>query len=84
MPKPLTEFELEVWKQKISHLTLEECARLYRFAPQGHPVFNVELPLYSLFSTRYTALGGLNSELSHKIGWTEGSKGIPTIEGRSS
>jgi len=79
-PNPPTEFEIEVWKQKIARLTREECARLYRFAPTGHPVFNSELPLYALFTERYSALGGLDAELSHKIGWSEGPQGIPTVE----
>jgi hypothetical protein len=76
-PNPPTIFEIEAWKQKIAHLTREECATLYRFAPTGHPVFSCELPLYALFVDRYRSLGGMDAELSRKIGWEP--KGVPTI-----
>lgn len=79
-PNPPTELEIEIWKQKIAHLTREECARLYRFAPMGHPVFKTGLPLYALFVEHYKALGGLDAELSHKIGWSEGPEPLPTID----
>jgi len=60
---------------KIDAMGHEEMARLYRFAPAGHPYFNMELPYWDRFMERFKSLGGMTPEISKRIGWksTEGS-----------
>lgn len=52
--------------EKMSHI---EMARLYRFAPSGHPYFNTELPYVKFFMKRFNELGGMTPEISKLIGW---------------
>lgn len=58
--------EVKKHKEAIDVMTQEEMARLWRFAPAGHPYFDNKLPLYDYFITRFK---GFNPELSKKIGW---------------
>lgn len=60
---------IEEWEKKIDNMSHEELARLRRFAPSGHPVFNTDYPLYEYFEKRFNELGGMTPEISKKIGW---------------
>lgn len=55
----------------INNLSQIELARLYRFAPSGHPYFDSHLPLYEIFLERFTSLGGMTTEISKAIGWDQ-------------
>lgn len=65
----MTEQEIKEWTEKIQNMSHLEMARLYRFAPAGHPIFDNTLPLYKIFMDRYIAFGGMTTELSKQIGW---------------
>jgi len=57
------------WEKKIDKMTQVEMARLQRFAPSGHPVFDSTLPLYERFKARFKELGGFTPAISKQIGW---------------
>lgn len=59
--------ELQKHKEKIDGMGREEMARLWRFAPSGHPYFKTG-PVYDYFNERFTSLGGMSPEISKKIG----------------
>jgi len=65
----LTDEVIEEWKQTIANMDQEECAKLHRFAPAGHPVFRSGEPLYYIFKARFDSLGGMTPEISKRIGW---------------
>lgn len=65
----MTEQEIQEWKDKIDNMSHAEMARLWRFAPIGHPVFSVELPLFEYFKERFISLGGMTPQISKEIGW---------------
>jgi len=65
----MTEEEIQKWKDKIDKMTRVEMARLWRFAPAGHPIFNKQFPLYEYFKARYDNLGGMSPAISKQIGW---------------
>lgn len=50
--------------QKMGH---EEMASLWRFAPIGHPYFNVTLPMNAVFKKRFEEFGGMTTEISKLI-----------------
>ena len=62
----MEEKEIQEWRDKIVKMSQEDMARLYRFAPSGHPVFNTSLPLNKYFDERFE---GFTSAISKKIGW---------------
>jgi hypothetical protein len=54
----------------IGKLTQVECARLQRFAPNGHPYFRIDMPLVSnAFEAHFKAVGGMTPAVSKFIGW---------------
>ena len=61
--------------QKIRHMSHEEMARLFRFAPSGHRYFDIDGPFWEVFQNRFKGLGGMTNEISKKIGWGEDEKG---------
>ena len=61
--------EIEIWKKKIDEMSQVQMARLRRFAPVGHIVFNSTLPLNEYFEKRFAELGGMTSAISKHIGW---------------
>ena len=65
----MTDLEVKEWKEKIDAMSQIEMARLRRFAPTGHPLFNTTLPLYEYFERRFKKLGGMTSSISKSIGW---------------
>ena len=62
----LTGAEIEEWKKKIDGMSQEDMARLWRFAPSGHPVFVTGSDLFEYFQSRFK---GFTPEISKKIGW---------------
>lgn len=60
---------IQEWKDKIDSMSHIELARLLRFAPNGHPVFNNQYPLYEYSQKRFQSLGGMTPEISKEIGW---------------
>jgi hypothetical protein len=54
---------------KINSMSRMEMARLWRFAPPGHPYFDSSLPYHEIFSKRFKELGGFSPEISKTIGW---------------
>lgn len=47
-----------------------EMARLWRFAPSGHPIFStLNDPLFQIFEERFQELGGMTPKISKAIGW---------------
>ncbi len=64
----MTEQEITEAKAAIDKLTQIEMARLWRFAPRGHPYFNSTLPLHDYFRKRFQELGGMTPEISKGIG----------------
>jgi len=54
---------------KINNMTQIEMARLWRFAPSGHPYFDSRLPYYEVFAARFRELGGFTPGISKAIGW---------------
>lgn len=50
----------------MSHLQM---ARLWRFAPVGHPFFETGSPVGDYFQERFKALGGMTPDISKRLGW---------------
>ena len=69
MVKTYTPSEIRAMKNKINTLSQEEMASLWRFSTSGHPYFRSDLPLFKDFEKRFKKLGGMNCEVSKKIGW---------------
>jgi len=65
-PDSLTEFAEEC--EKIRSWSHEDCARLWRFAPPGHPWFTCD-GLWAEFKAHFFKLGGFTVEISKRIGW---------------
>jgi len=64
----MDEAEIKDWKDRIDGMSQREMARLYRFAPAGHPLFDISLPLYEYFDERFKKAGGMTPEISKSIG----------------
>ena len=62
----MTSEELEQHKKDIDAMTQEDMARLWRFAPGGHPYFVNDTELWRYFNSKFK---GFTPELSKKIGW---------------
>lgn len=55
------------WMTEIDAMSHEEMARRWRFAPAGDRF--LQGPSGAYFLARFTALGGMTTELSKRIGW---------------
>jgi hypothetical protein len=53
-------------KADIDAMTQEDMARLWRFAPSGHPYFNIQNEARDYFDKKFR---GFTPEISKKIGW---------------
>jgi len=53
----------------INQMSQEAMARLHRFAPSGHPYFDMTKPFYRVFEARFKKLGGMTPEISKHLGW---------------
>lgn len=58
--------EIEQEKKIIDSMSQEDMARLWRFAPSGHPYFDRTNPISEYFSKRFK---GFTPEISKSIGW---------------
>jgi len=65
----LTELQITTAKADIDAMSREHMARLWRFAPAGHPYFDRRLPLHEYFAARFEALGKFSPQISRRIGW---------------
>lgn len=57
--------------EKINQMCHCEMAKLWRFAPAGHPYFDGDLPYYAVFKKRFDALGGMTVAMSKSLGWVD-------------
>jgi hypothetical protein len=60
--------QLEEDTHNILAMSREEMARLWRFAPSGHPYFDRTNPASEIFEARFKELGGFSPEISKNIG----------------
>ncbi len=65
----MEESKIEEYKKEIDEMSQVEMARLWRFAPSGHPYFQNDLPLSEYFNARFKKLGGFTASISKEIGW---------------
>ena len=66
----MNEQEIQEIKKSIDKMSQEDCARLHRFAPSGHPIFNKNNgDLYDYFQAHFKKMGGFTPEISKQIGW---------------
>lgn len=65
----MTEEQVLAEKNKIDAMTQMDMARLWRFAPSGHPYFDTALPLHEHFAKRFKSLGGFTPTISKAIDW---------------
>jgi hypothetical protein len=68
----MNEQTLKDWSDKINSMSRIEMARMWRYAPAGHPVFNSKLPLFEIFNKRFKELGGWSPEISKLIDARDG------------
>ena len=62
--------EITRHKNDIDKLSHEQMARIYRFAPSGHPYFDGRYQaIFDHFMERFNKLGGMTTEMSKRIGW---------------
>lgn len=52
---------------RINTLSRLEMARLWRYAPSGHPYFDRQLPFFEVFEKRFAELGGFSPGISKAI-----------------
>ncbi len=71
MMTKLTDQDIIDWTHKIGMMTHVEMCKLWRFAPSGHPIFDSALPLYDIFSKRFTAFGGMTTKISKELGYVD-------------
>ena len=65
----LTDEQIKTYKEEIEQMTRFEMARLWRFAPVGHPFFDNSLPLSDIFNARFfDELGGFSPKISKALG----------------
>lgn len=64
----LSEEELKTI-ETIKSMTQYQMAHLSRFAPTGHPYFDVTKPFNKVFKEEYAKKGGMTSTISKAIGW---------------
>jgi hypothetical protein len=62
----MTDEQIVQAKSDIDAMSQEEMARLWRFAPAGHPYFDKTLPLWEYFDERFR---GFTAAISKSIGW---------------
>jgi len=53
----------------INSMSQWSMAHLWRFAPAGHPYFDITLPYAEVFENRFKELGGMTPEISKDLGW---------------
>jgi hypothetical protein len=61
---------VQKWKATIDGMTHLQMAKLYRFAPCGHCVFQ-RGELNDYFMKKFNAAGGMTPDISKRIGWAD-------------
>ena len=56
-------------KREIDAMSHEDMARLWRFGPAGHHLFERRSAQFNYFMDRFNSFGGMTPEMSKKIGW---------------
>jgi len=64
----LTDEQKQEWRERIVTMSQTEMARLQRFAPSGHVVFDRRNGLCDFFHNRFKMLGGMTPQVSKAIG----------------
>lgn len=57
----------EKQRQDIDQMSRYEMARLWRFAPWGHPLFRNDTGRY--FAKVFAEKGGMSPQISRDLGW---------------
>ena len=65
----MTDNERAKWEKKIDRMGHVQMARLQRFAPAGHPIFDERNGLNDCLYNRLQKLGGITPAISKAIGW---------------
>jgi hypothetical protein len=65
----MTDSEIEEHIKLINAMSHEQLAKLWRYAPSGHPYFDDRLPLFNAFDKRFKEFGGMTPEISKEIDW---------------
>jgi hypothetical protein len=60
--------EERAYMKAIDRLDQMAMAKLWRFAPSGHPYF-LTGPVHDYFKSRFDLLGGMSVAVSKAIGW---------------
>ncbi len=61
----------ENWETKIDKMTHADMARLWRFAPACHPIFDKRNSLFEHFKKRFDKFGGMTTKISKQIGFND-------------
>jgi hypothetical protein len=64
----MTEEKIQEERERIGAMSHLEMARLWRFAPPGHPYFDTALPLFEIFLERFHKFGCMTPAISKEIG----------------
>ena len=66
----MTDQEIAKHKKDIDKLSQYEMAALRRFAPYGHPYFDMRNgDLSDYFENKFKEKGGMTPEISKRLGW---------------
>lgn len=66
----MTDQEIQEAKETIDAMSREEMASLQRFAPSGHPYFDMRNgDLSNYFQAKFKEKGGMTPDISKSIGW---------------
>lgn len=61
----------EKQKKEIDSMSQYSMASLHRFAPSGHPYFDISNgDLSDYFTAKFKESGGMTSEISKELGWS--------------
>jgi len=58
-------------EEDVDKMSRLEMARLWRFAPSGHPLMDSTNPLSDRFMARFKELGGFSPAISKALGWSD-------------
>jgi len=58
----------EEQRKHIDEMSRYDMAKLWRFAPAGHPLFQGDTGKY--FAEVFTAKGGMSPQISKSLGWS--------------
>jgi len=67
----MTEQEITKAKEEIDKLSQYDMAKLWRFAPSGHPYLSTNGGLFEYFKKKFEEKGWFTPEISKSIGWSK-------------